>query len=238
MARIAELIAKVESNIRIHDKVGVAISGGLDSSSILHEVCKRNANVNTYTLRWNENCLEGDTAKELSKAYGTTHTEIRFDPERLVETITLMMFAFDRPRWNLWPLWIVESCLNDGVKHLYVGEGADEILGYTDRSYLNGWISQLEYILPVWKTAGTLLNINIHAPFLEVEMNTGLPATLPYHVGKEELWKCYKDDLKAKVIYPKRPELRYYEIIKNAFGWHDVKKELLKRACIAWANTH
>lgn len=237
MDKIIELMEKVRKNIKPHRSVGVAISGGLDSAVILHEICRKNENVHTYTVRWKEDCLEGDTAKKLSGKYVTTHNEILFNPQELINTIDVFMFQFDRPRWNLWPLWIVKKCGKDGIKDLYLGEGCDEILGYTDRSYLQGWISQLEYILPVWKRSGELCGVNIHTPFLEVELNNGIPNTLPYCLGKDELWKLYKDYLKSEVIYPKQPALHYYEILREKFGWKDVKKELMRRVCLAWVNT-
>jgi len=156
-----------------------------------------------------------------------------FEAEEYWPNLSECMSFFDRPRWNIWPFVLMKMACKSGVKHFYIGEGSDEIFGYQDRCYLRGWISQLEYIFPVWKQSADHFGIELHAPFLELEMSLdkiGLPNTLSYFCGngKNYLWDEYKDSLRATVIYPKLPCVAYYGILGKS------KEELLLMATSMW----
>lgn len=228
-------ITDVEKNIASHDcRVGVSISGGLDSTVVLHHVCEKNDDVWTFSMEWGDSKEEADYATKIAEAYGTKHTNIRFTREFYQEALEECMKVFDRPRWNVWPWMIAREAYMSGCKILYIGEGCDDILGYSDRSYIRGWISQLEYILPVWKQVCAMWNINLATPFLDLEesikINRGLPTTLPICVNdsKSLLWEAYGHKIKAPVLYPKKPALQYYDILGQS------KHNLLVKATKLW----
>jgi len=229
------VITDLEKNVFHHNTpVAVAISGGLDSAVILHCLSEKGNNINTFSMKWGDNTEESDYANRLSEAYGCSHTDIIFTKEEYQIALKDCMRCFDRPRWNIWPWMIAKKAYMVGCNILYIGEGSDDILGYSDRSYIRGWICQLEYIYPVWEQVCEMWGLDLHAPFLELETsiseNYGQPQTLPLQIDdkKSILWAAYKEKIKAPVIYPKKAALHYYDILGKT------KKELLVDATKLW----
>lgn len=224
-------------NIREHrETVGVAISGGLDSTVILHNVSKANR-VNAYTMKWGHDEVEAEAARVVAEAYNAKLTIVEFTKDAYMEALRECMKTFDKPRWNLWPYMIMKAAHADGVKHFYIGEGCDEIYGYQDRPYLEGWIGLLEYHWPTWKQAADIFKIHLHAPFMEMETSLkeriGKPVTLAVANGrfKEALWDEYKFQLRCPVLYPKKPMApTYYDLLGMS------KQELQILATKEWLN--
>lgn len=218
--------------------IGVALSGGLDSAVVLHELRRMNPpnGIYTYSMKWGNGELsrEAGTAERIADAYEVHFKAIKFNPKDYWESLKICMKFFDRPRWNVWPFMILSEASRQGVKDFYIGEGCDEIFGYQDRCYIKGWIGQLEYIQPVWRQIGKHFGMVIHCPFLELENSlgsTGLPTTLHYHCGKfkEAVWNEYCKQFKVRPIYPKvvkSPE--YYGVLKKS------KDQLLLEATKLW----
>lgn len=225
----------MDFNIPAHDGlVGVAISGGLDSTVVLHNVIQSNK-VHAYTMQWGHDDAEAHAAHVVADAYGASLTIVEFTKKAYMEAMRECMKTFDKPRWNLWPYMILKAADKDGIKDFYIGEGCDEIYGYQDRPYLEGWIGLLEYHWPTWKQVADIFKINLHAPFLELETSLtdriGKPVTLNMANGnyKMELWEEYRDRLKCPVLYPKHPmSPTYYGLLGMT------KKELQVLATKEW----
>ena len=79
----------------------VYISGGLDSTIVLHHVCEKAIKpVYTFTARFNVETDECEHAAEVAKHYGTIHTEVQIT--NLIERMPEILKIFDRPRYNFW----------------------------------------------------------------------------------------------------------------------------------------
>lgn len=236
------------ANVKHHDgNIGVAISGGLDSTVVLHELCEKNhpGQISAYCLKQGKEDSEFNAAQEVARNYGVRFFSWDFNPKDYWDSLAECMAFFDRPRWNIWPYILMkmarqtkmdfheEIIEGSGCRYFYIGEGSDETFGYQDRSYLKGWISQLEYIFPVWKQGSDHLGLELHAPFLEVETNIdgiGLPSSLGFFCGryKYDLWEEYEKKLKGTVIYPKKALVHYYSILQKT------KQELQLEATKLW----
>lgn len=216
--------------------VGVAISGGLDSTVVLHHLVEAGNFPHSYTMKWGKDGREADAAKRIAAHYRSTHTIVEFTRSRYWRTLDKCMEFFDKPRWNVWPYMILESASANGIKDFYIGEGCDEVFGYQDRCYLRGWIDLLEYHFPPWLQSAAHFNITLHAPFMELEKsletNSGLPTTLPLHCGiyKEDLWKKYHKLVPSDLVtYPKTTGTpMYYHILGMS------KEQLQKEATKRW----
>jgi hypothetical protein len=199
-------------------KVGVAISGGLDSTILLHLLKEKGNDITAYTMRWGDDGVEADASSKIAAHYGVKHTIISFTPSYYWKTLDLCMFFYDRPRWAIWPH--MSTAKEDGVETFYIGEGCDEIFGYQDRCYLRGWCDLIEYHLPPWRMSATWIGIDLITPFFNIETsvsrNEGMPVTLPLHYGtmKESLWLEFRDELPKAILYPKKVSIpTYYSIL-------------------------
>jgi asparagine synthetase B (glutamine-hydrolysing) len=224
------------ANVKAHDgRIGIAVSGGLDSAAVLHELRERNGglSITAFCLKQGDASLEYQKSKAVAESYGVNFRYWDFNSDEYYAALRECMAFFDRPRWNVWPYVLMKMASRESVRTFYIGEGSDEIFGYRDRCYLKGWISQLEYIFPVWSQSAKHFGIELHSPFLELEHSLdrlGLPNTLSYFCGngKDYLWEEYRDRLKAQVIYPKLPCVDYYGILGKG------KDDLLKIATRYW----
>jgi asparagine synthetase B (glutamine-hydrolysing) len=148
--------------------VGVYISGGIDSSVVLYHVTRKCCNVRTYTAKFGVSNDETAKAKRVAEYFGTLHTEVLITIEDITHSLPVIMELFDRPRYNIWPYFLARQAFYDEVKVVYIGEGSDEIFGYPDRGYLEGWAGQLVYVRPTYDLIHEYFNITLKAPFTEL----------------------------------------------------------------------
>jgi len=114
-------------------ELGSFLSGGIDSSMILHYMNKHsNKPINTYTLGFEGASKYDETsdAKIMSDYFNTNHTEIIINPNA-AELLPKMVSHFDEPFGNPTALLIHE--LTKETKKLatvaLAGDGGDEIFG-------------------------------------------------------------------------------------------------------------
>lgn len=219
-----EIRGGIMITVNHHDQeVGVAISGGLDSTIILHHLLEAGNKVHAYTMLWGDDLVEAEASRNISTFYGIQHTIIPFESWKYWKALDICMTFFDRPRWNVWPHIILEDVAEDELGVFYIGEGCDEIFGYNDRSYLQGWVDLLAFHLPTWHQCAAHCHIQLETPFVDMEksihLGEGVPSTrnIPYQPNKGYLWHLYKDLLpRDLILYPKRSQMEansYYRIL-------------------------
>lgn len=138
--------------------VGVALSGGIDSSSVLASVAKHQSNVKTYTTRFTaQGCsvehynADADIAKRTAAYFGTTHTEVIVDADTVIERLEKAVWHMDEPTSSstaLSQLALAETAARD-VPVLLGGEGGDELFGGYTRYRLNLAMEQF-HRAPLW----------------------------------------------------------------------------------------
>jgi asparagine synthase (glutamine-hydrolysing) len=113
-------------------KFGVFISGGLDSTILLHILSeKSNKTIRTFTMGFGEETDELKDARIVANFYGTKHREIVIQEllDKFPKQIQIMGF----PKRNLWGYYLAKFA-SRYVKFVFDGLGGDELFGgYTFR---------------------------------------------------------------------------------------------------------
>ena len=122
-------------------KMGLFLSGGMDSSAILYEMSQSlGLSPNTFSTRFDIPGLEArynsdaDAAKRLSNLYGAPHTEALFNEQDWVDNLDKAILALGEPRQGKsYPAYYATNKLlsDSGVVVTLSGDGGDELLaGY------------------------------------------------------------------------------------------------------------
>lgn len=121
--------------------IGLFLSGGLDSTMILHELVRYDNSPKTFTTRFSCDASEerkvnsdADAAKRLATEYGTQHTELCITKGDFFGAIEPCIDALEEPRYNRSsPAYYLlnEEMSRQGIVVTLAGDGGDEILtGY------------------------------------------------------------------------------------------------------------
>ncbi len=156
-----ELENSVKKRLVSDVPVGVFLSGGVDSSSIVATASKFSSKpIKTFSIGF-ENSPEYDErlyASEISKYFSTEHSEKVVTPRDLVDFLPNVVEIFDEPLADETsiPIYFLSSMAREhGIPVILTGDGADEIfLGYRNllryvrlNPYYNS-LSRLPRILP------------------------------------------------------------------------------------------
>jgi len=128
----------ITEHLASKQKVSLNLSGGLDSSLILHEAHAAGHALHTYTTffessdeRTNEDAL---IARKLAKDYGTDHTEIVVTRDSFLELFEDAYRLIEEPNYNIsLPVYLAtarrEGVHGDGNRVVLSGDGGDELFG-------------------------------------------------------------------------------------------------------------
>ncbi|MEE8424597.1 MAG: asparagine synthase (glutamine-hydrolyzing), partial [Elusimicrobiota bacterium] len=133
--------------------VGVYLSGGLDSASIVSEAVRQNAKVSTFSV----GCEESSTpelaeARLTAEHFGTDHHEYVFSHDRVAELMPEALSQFDEPMgdWSRLPNYFLSREAGKNATVVLVGTGGGELFG-GDPAYLaakaGGWYRRLPPLL-------------------------------------------------------------------------------------------
>ena len=139
--RFPAVMDNVVKDHLVSDKpVGVFLSGGMDSSIVLHHMCAHATGpVRTFTVRFDATKEEGaarfnadaDLAAMTAKHYGTIHTEVLLTARDFMESYADTARALDQP--NADHVSVAQFVLaKEAKKHVDViltGAGGDELFG-------------------------------------------------------------------------------------------------------------
>lgn len=116
--------------------LGIWLSGGLDSSTILHYAANAHPGcLRTFSITFQGQSFdEGDYMREVVARYGTRHSEFDLDTSAdLVGAIEEIAYYSDEPSADAGalPVWFLAQMTREHVTVLLSGEGADELFaGY------------------------------------------------------------------------------------------------------------
>jgi asparagine synthase (glutamine-hydrolysing) len=149
----------VREHIQSKDRVSINLSGGLDSSLLLHEIAKTGYTIDSYTTSFadsadifNEDAL---LAKKLSTDYKTNHREIVITKQDYLNNLIESYETIEEPNYNISnPIYLItaktEGVHGDKKRVTLSGDGGDEIFGgysyYKEQLRLE---SQKKF-LPTW----------------------------------------------------------------------------------------
>ena len=194
----AEFRSKVRDTIQMSSigrrKVGVFLSGGLDSSVVAYEMMQVHGSVNTFTNRMQPNVItdedynsDADCAKILAQREKFNHTEVIITPEDVIASWADSIYYMEQPVYNpsMSMYYHTNRRLHEaGIVITMAGDMGDEILG----GYPKYWKMRNDR-LDSWGAVVDKWLQRIKRPLV-----LGVP-TLPANVLREELLKLYPDAL-------------------------------------------
>lgn len=134
----AQLDALIRQSVREHllsdVPLGVWLSGGIDSSTIVHyasEVC--GSRLKTFSVSFQGRSFdETRYIREVAAQYGTDHEELDLNPEaNLREAIEELTYYADEPNADAGalPVWYLSKMCKPHATVMLSGEGGDELFG-------------------------------------------------------------------------------------------------------------
>ncbi len=147
--RFREMLSEsVSKRLRSDVPVGTSLSGGLDSSTIMHLILsqktKELAGFNAFTARFNSELDEGKYISILAKKYSFTSYQKLVTEFGLLNDIEKILWHHEQPFSSASPVaqWeVMKLAGHNNMKVLLDGQGADEVLGgylHYFRPYLAG----------------------------------------------------------------------------------------------------
>lgn len=117
--------------------VGVSLSGGIDSSSIVAMLRRITSGpIKTFSLGFDEPTDETGDARFVAEHYGTEHSEVVLH-ERALSHLADAIWHTEEPKVNSLQLYLLHRFLGEHVKVVLSGLGGDELFaGYDFYSYL------------------------------------------------------------------------------------------------------
>jgi asparagine synthase (glutamine-hydrolysing) len=133
---VAALRERLSDGVRSHlvsdVPVGVFLSGGLDSATVLAFMREHvSGSIKTFSVGFEESSFnELAHARATAKLFGTDHHELVVSPA-ITDTIPELIEAFDEPfaDSSAIPLYYLSRFAREQVKVVLTGEGGDEVLG-------------------------------------------------------------------------------------------------------------
>lgn len=177
-----------------HPKPVVYISGGLDSTIILHHLHeKTDETIYTYTYGFFPDDNEFESASYIAEEYGTVHKAVLIN--NFLKRAPEVLQYLSRPKFNYQTLWVAEQAFKDGRQSCYIAEALDEHFGgywyKPDLNYLESWADHFHFIRTTYKEIHKMFDLRCEIPFTYLDFHE----TLPYWDsgrGKEKLREIYK----------------------------------------------
>ena len=129
------LSSAVREQLVADTPVGIWLSGGLDSSSVLHYAAKHSSKLRTFSITFKESAGdESEHIRRISGHYGTDHTEFDLSPHcDLAAAIEDIAYHSDEPGADAGalPMWFLSRMTKQSATVALSGEGSDELFaGY------------------------------------------------------------------------------------------------------------
>lgn len=117
--------------------VGVFLSGGLDSSTIVAVAAQQSTKCRTFSFGFGESINELPYAREIASRYGTEHIELSDESADVAELLVQMQEIYDEPfgdSSNI-PVFLLSKLARRHITVALAGEGGDELTGGYDFWY-------------------------------------------------------------------------------------------------------
>lgn len=185
-------------------KVGLLLSGGLDSTIVaayVSKICKENGidpkTIPSYSIG-TQDSEDVKRAREVAEHYSFTHTEIEFDIKsslKMINEVVKQVESYDvtTVRCSVPTFLLAKRIKEDGVKCVFSGEGADEILGgylyclqSPDKNAMHNECHKLVKNLHRFDVlrahkAGLAHSVELRFPFLDLQVVKYVLSITPHH---------------------------------------------------------
>ena len=135
-------------------EIGLFLSGGIDSTSILYEMTQSlKARPNTFSSRFNLKVPrsrlneDADLARETSALYGGRHSETHINEEQYINTLEDTILALEEPRQSKsLPVYygVNKFIKSKGITVTLSGDGGDELLCGYKHHRIPDWRTKLK----------------------------------------------------------------------------------------------
>lgn len=185
--------------------IGVLLSGGIDSSSMVAFASKNySSKIDTYTVSYDFNTNGKDelqNAKLIAQKFNTNHHELVVTSNNVKEIFCNLVFQYDEPFAEAAsiPLYQISKLCAQDKKVILQGDGGDELFaGYRRYNVLNSFnfwkcTSNLYPLIPKkeWKERmrrmAFILNQKSDASIMAYYMSQDVPYKSPYQIFNKEI---------------------------------------------------
>jgi asparagine synthase (glutamine-hydrolysing) len=149
----------VGEHLQSKQRVALNLSGGLDSSILLHEMAAQGHDMHTYTTIFPESSdkynIDANLAKRLAKDYGADHKEIVVTKEIYKDLFIEAYKTIEEPNFNVSLPVYLKAAMEEGIngdknRVILSGNGGDEIFGGYPHYHRAAVIGQWIKILTPW----------------------------------------------------------------------------------------
>jgi asparagine synthase (glutamine-hydrolysing) len=155
------LIDSTEHHFISDVPVGIFLSGGIDSSSIVALARQtQKGNLRTYSIGFEENKWnEGELAQKIAQEFDTEHTEYKVTASLGRDLLPQFLASIDQPSIDGFNTFCVSQIAHqDGTKVVLSGLGGDELFGgyktFQQVPNMVRWGQQLQKIQPISTVIG------------------------------------------------------------------------------------
>ena len=141
-----QLKAQIDSSVKmqlVSDRpLGLFLSGGLDSASVLAAMHASGASVKTFSIGFNMNPYaknEANEAKELAEHFGAAHHQIMIDDAIVKNELESFWRALDQPSVDGLNTFLVSKYASEHMTVALSGLGGDELFAGYSRHARNLW---------------------------------------------------------------------------------------------------
>jgi asparagine synthetase B (glutamine-hydrolysing) len=177
-----EIVKMLRDRVTLLPEPAVFISGGLDSTIVLHHLWEQNIDnkpIHTFTFGFSPLDNEFTQAKQVAEHYGTIHTEVRIRDVLSTLTELYQKINFPRPIFNIWMYWPLLRAYIKGIKNVYFGEGLDEHFGgywYKPKApYQAYWADHWLWIRQPYEILAEYFKIRTYLPFADIDARETMP---------------------------------------------------------------
>ncbi len=145
--------------------LGVFLSGGIDSSSLVAIASKYTSDLRTFSVTFSEEeYSEAPYSREVARQYGLDHTELCLSESDLLSRLPCALDSLDQPTLDGTNVFVISQAVRGaGVKVVLSGQGGDEVFGgyptFRQVPAAYGWRQRLG-VVPhsVWMIIGRIWN--------------------------------------------------------------------------------
>ena len=222
-----ELVRKLEEAVRSHlisdVPLGVFLSGGIDSSSIVAFMRRCiDGEILSFSLGYHDKSYsEFEYAKRVADYFGTKHRELIIDPIT-PEVVEKVLWNFDEPMtdFSAIPFYMICKKAREYVKVCLSGEGGDEVFVGYDR-FIASKIDCYYRKLPEWIRKGIISRIVKSLP--DQAQKKGLINMLKRFVAGSELpldgahmrWQYFMESDGASKLFKELDEFDPFYYIRR-----------------------
>src|SRR3989338_6884270 len=145
---VYEEVEKAVARQLVSDKpLGLYLSGGIDSSAVLHCASRHKKNIDTFSVGFDlaekeqRDKFNADfyLARRTAKHYGTNHNEVLLSPQNILDNLEKCVWHMDEPISNptSFSMMKLASFAKQKADVVLGGDGGDELFGGDDRYRLS-----------------------------------------------------------------------------------------------------